>query len=132
MKTTSTRIHRSELRDFIVPLRDLATSLIGDPAQGDAIMRVALRELASEDRKRRIRGEEAKEWLTERVIALCLEATDCPNCAEECRNRECDDDLDDSCPEPNDPDEPDPSDAQPDPDDVWSACADPTPERRAA
>jgi hypothetical protein len=72
-----------EMFDLVVTVRDLATSLTGDPMQGDAIMRRALRDLRKDDPKRQVRGEEAREWLTACIVGLCLEHSGCLRCADD-------------------------------------------------
>jgi hypothetical protein len=62
-------------------LRDLATSLLGDPLAGDAIMRRALRRFVRYDREQSLPVEEAVSWLNDEVLALCLRATGCVQCA---------------------------------------------------
>jgi len=103
---------RSDLLDFVVPLRDLATSLTGDPVQGNAVMRKALRELARDDPKKDITGERALRWLSDRVLCICLEQSGCVKCAADFGSEKPSDGQSIQDPQPTFPEDPDPVDGE--------------------
>jgi hypothetical protein len=73
--------HLPETHDLIVSMRDLATSLAGDPMLGDAIMRRALFKLQREYPKRELDTAETRDWLSDCVIRDCLARSGCVACA---------------------------------------------------
>lgn len=66
-------IHRSEIQAIRVRVRDFATSLLGDPIQGDRAASRAMTHLRDVDPKLRPTGPEIEDWLNERVLFLCAE-----------------------------------------------------------
>ena len=74
MTSNQPLIIRSELHDILVRVRDFATSLLGDPTQGDRAVRRAMRGLRRFDPKRELRGRELEDWLNDCVVDLCAEA----------------------------------------------------------
>jgi len=105
-------LFRSELRDIFTRVRDFATSLLGDPAQGDRVARRAKRRVLRSDPKRILRGIELEDTLNDCVIELCAEAY-FPGSAERLAYWHPDDCGEDDH-EAGDPEDPDPQD-DPDP-----------------
>jgi hypothetical protein len=68
------RMFCSELHDILTRVRDFATSLLGDPAQGDRVVRRAKRRILRSDPERTLRGVELEDALNECVVELCAEA----------------------------------------------------------
>jgi hypothetical protein len=63
--------------DMKTELRDFATSLTGDPLEGDLVMRRVLRQ-SRRDAKGRIDLYGMRDWLMGDIEALCLQRSGCP------------------------------------------------------
>jgi hypothetical protein len=112
MNSNQPLVIRSELRDILVRVRDFATSLLGDPTQGDRAVRRAMRRLRRFDPKRELRGRDLEDWLNDCVVGLCAEAYFPESAArlawvDPCEWDDCGDADDDS-------EDPDPQDDPPD------------------
>jgi len=72
------RMHYSQAYNrFSVQTRDFATWLLGDPYEGDLLMRRALLELCA-DKKQPEHEKEIREWLAVELVSLALEHNQCP------------------------------------------------------
>jgi DNA-directed RNA polymerase specialized sigma24 family protein len=74
-KTTTSKLSREQIRaltdEYEVPLRNLATRLLGDPVEGDAVVTGALHALRRAAAEH-LRTRGAEEYLRDVVINRCL------------------------------------------------------------
>jgi hypothetical protein len=106
------RMFCSELHEIVTRVRDFATSLLGDPAQGDRVVRRAKRRVLRSDPERTLRGVELEDALNDCVVELCAAAY-FPESAGRLAHGHWDDCGEDDN-EAGDPEDPDPQD-DPDP-----------------
>ena len=77
MLTIQNRTQLPDMQDLFVTMRDLATSLAGNPFHGDVITQRAMRDLCEAAREIELGEEQCRKFLGARVLELCLDASGC-------------------------------------------------------
>jgi hypothetical protein len=83
MDSVKTARDVSNMHELTVSTRDLATSFVGDPIQGEAIVQRALRWLRREHRAHELDMARTRDFLEDRVAYECLKRSGCAGCVDE-------------------------------------------------